>query len=618
MSSRYLKLYEAVVTNDELTTKILNEIGYNAKGINELIEDGMIRRVRRGHYEFLASTHLYEYGKEMLSIDNAFAVNCVKKCYELNPTYLPALKFLLIGRLRRKEYTIAFKYLKEIIEIDRLQTSEYKSYLLLLSRLIKMPEEYVNLANSLTISDLHSRKELFSEEQQGEYDNILKLIFNYKHSLALKYIHKFEGKYGSLVYELKNYGFLLHSLAEDERNLVNNIKKSYEEKDYAKIVSVIKEYGEKHLLKDYYNSILFVAEDLVSINQTNLVPEAFMNNTQDYKVAIECRNYPLAYKLYNLNLEARDNALSENFLLQLLRDITILINKLSREQYCAYDQDRNLVAKEFANLLEDKPVALLPPMTSKRIDKIKKVLEGYQEISSFIIMDPEGYRLVLKIKPDIKKENINRGEFYRLGIEAYNSGDYKSCIKYISQLLRFGRPEANLYALVAFSYLKLDNVHEALDYLIISNYLSSLYNNGYDHSELIAKLKKTKVDKEFEVKPYFTMKEKDFEHEEDNYGVSDFESLNEYLVNSGLNVREACRNINMDDEQIDKVLLLYAKKYFIQGCYDKGEQFLRMYEKSPFKTEETIAIFNGIKRNKKIFVNQREDSGSILSLVLVP
>ena len=54
MDDRIKKLYEKVIHDGEnLTTKELNDLGYNAKSINDLIKDGFIKRIKRGHYIFL-------------------------------------------------------------------------------------------------------------------------------------------------------------------------------------------------------------------------------------------------------------------------------------------------------------------------------------------------------------------------------------------------------------------------------------------------------------------------------------------------------------------------------------------------------------------------------------
>ena len=58
------KLYEGIINGNELTTKELNSYGFNSKDLKELIEQGSLERVRRGHYSFHSIDKLFYYGKK--------------------------------------------------------------------------------------------------------------------------------------------------------------------------------------------------------------------------------------------------------------------------------------------------------------------------------------------------------------------------------------------------------------------------------------------------------------------------------------------------------------------------------------------------------------------------
>lgn len=54
MDAKLKMLYEKVIDKGiNFTTHDLNMWGYNAKAIKELIELGMIKRIKRGCYEFI-------------------------------------------------------------------------------------------------------------------------------------------------------------------------------------------------------------------------------------------------------------------------------------------------------------------------------------------------------------------------------------------------------------------------------------------------------------------------------------------------------------------------------------------------------------------------------------
>ena len=45
-------LYSKVVSGEELTTKLLNNCGFNSKDINNLLDKNLISRIKRGYYDY--------------------------------------------------------------------------------------------------------------------------------------------------------------------------------------------------------------------------------------------------------------------------------------------------------------------------------------------------------------------------------------------------------------------------------------------------------------------------------------------------------------------------------------------------------------------------------------
>ena len=92
----------------------------------------------------------------------------------------------------------------------------------------------------------------------------------------------------------------------------------------------------------------------------------------------------------------------------------------------------------------------------------------------------------------------------------------------------------------------------------------------------------------------------------DDFNEQDDENVKEiidFLENSGLDLRSTCQTLNMKEEQIDLTILLFAKKYYLQGSYEQGEEFLKSFEKSKNKTQKTINLYNEIVKNKNLYIN---------------
>ena len=84
---RLNKLYDFIINNDneKITTKNLNELGFNSRDINNLIEEKIIKRVKRGVYNFTEISSLLHYGKcSMKNGEIEKSKRCFDKCYDLS------------------------------------------------------------------------------------------------------------------------------------------------------------------------------------------------------------------------------------------------------------------------------------------------------------------------------------------------------------------------------------------------------------------------------------------------------------------------------------------------------------------------------------------------------
>ena len=282
------------------------------------------------------------------------------------------------------------------------------------------------------------------------------------------------------------------------------------------------------------------------------------------------------------------------------------------------DSDLEFVKRKCQELSIDNALILLKPMSDERTHRIIDITRSFDYVVSFVIERENNRQVVLKYK-DFENVYLDVKNLFYLGNKAYVERNYDECIELYSKLLvKFDAPKAYVYSKLGLSYLKKDNVSLAIDYLTVATEVSKRDGLNFDFNELILKLKGYTSDEE--IKPVVKMSQSDFEEDDINnyYGVLNFEELNAFICESNLDIVSACQQMNLTLEQIDIVRLIYAKMFYAQGNFKKGDLFLKAYEKSENKTDNTIKLFNEIRTNKKFYQNREVSSPVQLSLKLMP
>ncbi len=282
------------------------------------------------------------------------------------------------------------------------------------------------------------------------------------------------------------------------------------------------------------------------------------------------------------------------------------------------DSEKEFMDKKYEELLDKKGIILLKTMNNNRIDRIFELTKNYPDMVAFVIGEGDKQQVVLRYKPTID-EYMDGKNLINLGNQAYKEGNYDECIKNYLQLLQlFDNPRSIIYSKLGFAYMKKMQIPLAIDYLTIATDLAKKENINFDFSDLIARLKGDI--KEEDVKPHFQMTQKDFDYSDvsDYYGIDNFVEINNFIIESGLDVESACEQLGLSSEKIDIIKLIYAREFYMQGYYNKGDLFLKSVERSKHKTTETKRIFKEIEKNKLFYQNRKNDNNIELVLALLP
>ncbi len=281
------------------------------------------------------------------------------------------------------------------------------------------------------------------------------------------------------------------------------------------------------------------------------------------------------------------------------------------------DNLKKYIDKKYAELLVKKSIILLNPMPENKIKRIMDMMENYKDMVAFVIGEGNEQQVVLRYKPKIQGY-VNGKELINLGNKAYSEGNYNECIeKYLQLLQMFKSPRAIVYAKLGFAYTKKYQKKIAIEYLTVANSLAKQENLPYDYQDLIMALK-GEIDVE-DRKPIFKMLEEDFDYNKlVNYYGFNFPKINDFIIESGLDVETASLQLGLTLEEANIIKLIYAREFYMQGINDKGDIFLNSVEKSKNKSEKTKKILEEVRKNKRFYQYRKDDNNMELVLSLLP
>lgn len=356
--------------------------------------------------------------------------------------------------------------------------------------------------------------------------------------------------------------------------------------------------------------------------------EKVLHNTEE--ILKQQRNKESLDKVEQSNVENNSNSIDSHFVEKTLptecevisrqpsseeisvpkKDPSIYISKMSQPENKDYD-DQEFIKQKLETAYK-KGMILLNPMDSERVERILDRVKTISDIEAFCIGSDNLKQIVLRFKTD-KKNYVDLRGLSKKGNEAYQKGDYDTCIKVYRQLLEFREAKSFVYAKLGLAYMKKLDKKMAIDYLTVATELSKKENGIFDFTELIANLKG--LISEEDQKPRFKMAMSDFENDINKYyGIEQVKQIAE-LVSSGITIDNACLNAGLDDEKKSIVLLIFAREYYSQGNYTIGDQYLKKVETAKNKSKVVKSLLEEVKRNKKFYKNRVSEEQKRLNLI---
>ena len=498
------KLYDLVISDKELVTKDIKEkCAFSQKDIAQLIKNGYLKRVKIGYYEFCNASILLAKGLEFVSRnDTISASDYFKKAYQIaynDPNVV--FQYFLFCMLTTN-YDKALDLYDQLILIDLNHSYDYNYYLFLLSCIIKLPDKYQKIVNKMVYSDIK-----IPDSETSEHLNTLRQKAFYK---------KFKTVFGKITEQMQRQSvisfqdvvtkklYLLASVSQQkkvEEHIHNREKIVFllKQEDYQEIIKVLSEKKQKDSLSRYEVYVLQILIKMQEIQTSGLLPKVILGKSTTIFEAIDNGDYSYALckcQEYDL-IKGIDN--DSNPLFLALQAICIKINEISDDidfqvtnDNNEADQDELFVEEIYTKLVAQEGVIVLDSFSEEKTCKLLALFDYYVDIMSFTIEDNGQKRIVLRYHPLNRQSGYVTKNIYYEAINAYNVCDYEACIKSYLLLISImnSQPDFYIYSHIGLAYLKLDNLPQAIDYLLVANSLSKQSGNVYDYTDLIESLRK--------------------------------------------------------------------------------------------------------------------------------
>lgn len=315
-------IYDLIIDDKELTTKKLNEIGFTSKDLTKLIEQGILKRVKRGYYELTSLEQLYQYGRELTQQkQDQKAYCCFFKCYELDSMNMKVCFQLFTLNVFKSDFNAAFEYLKELEHVTKYLNNTLNLYLYLLNKIIKLPKEYEKKADRFKLSNIQLVSVSANDINNKERKKIISNIYHNEFELAYRII--LNGKQN--IYDIITHK-LLKKIVFEQRKLMSLFTEYLKIENYNEAKKIIDQCAmndKNQLLSDMLN-------ELQKIIETKTIPEQLDFKTPHLYEAIADQDYKLALSIYEKRISEHDNGMLESPIYLLLEALVKEIDKVSK------------------------------------------------------------------------------------------------------------------------------------------------------------------------------------------------------------------------------------------------------------------------------------------------
>ena len=329
-----MSIYDKFIDKKELTTKELLELGLNSHDLTNLVNEGKIRRVRRGFYDLEKCDGLFNYANILASkkYKNYERFHqALNRCLEIEPNNGKVHTRLLLDSLHKNNFEQA---VESIRILSNSSNDAYKRdanlWLFMLSFVTELPVDLKEKVSSLKLEDVLTREDDLRYDDKLSQNKIRSNIFNYKFSYASDDLNELNIK-KKPIYFLITEKLLSMVKYYDMRNQ-QNISNLLIDGKYEEVRDLLIKDRDLHGLSVANKEILIILGDLIGVINDKRIPEVENMPDSDYLyVEIQKHNYERALQLYR-DFPVKNVSCGVKSVGLLLERINEEINKLNKEE----------------------------------------------------------------------------------------------------------------------------------------------------------------------------------------------------------------------------------------------------------------------------------------------
>ncbi len=319
------RLLEKVICLKKLTTKELHDCNFNSRGINELVEDGTVIKLKRGEYKFVDDNKLDEYASKLLQEENYDKVEiCYQTCYSINPNNSKYLFVMIYSHLKLGKYKEAFKYFVDYKNTGNFKLCDYNILLNLFSKAIELPEKYENYLKTISLNDYYNPIGITNEKQRNSiYLNVLKNDFTVANS-ELKEIYEIGKDFFTVDILLKKLILINADIVNKRKMVITNYIKN---KKYREALKMLMELKCEKKLSPFELQLNILLEEILTNDPSKKI---YYNENKVYRSvtdALRDKNFAVALTMQTEKIEIENVKENENMIYSLLIEINNLHKK---------------------------------------------------------------------------------------------------------------------------------------------------------------------------------------------------------------------------------------------------------------------------------------------------
>lgn len=603
------KMYDVIIDNQNLTSKKLAECRFNPNEVATLLNKNILTRDENGIFHFQNIDELFNYGKRLLfNNEDKKASKCFEKCVSLNCNVEASLFNLFYLNIKQRNYEKAFSYFKQNYGNENYINDD-NYYLYLLSNVTNFPNEYKQIVEGMTYENICT-----NDERQNE---IRLLSLNKEFELALEKCNALINSSEGITFNDVIIKTLLESSTqkfkckkqvividkgnkeenkEEDKQFIKTFHSLLNNKEISYAVMLLEEYLNK-IGKGKYIPIVINLIELHLINRTHPTIDLIVYLLK--RILNETYYFPTDKYVKHINNEIyynrRERIIFYLNILKCFQEINIdRKNDLDYEKPFIVDKNNiiEFIDKYMSKLRIDGILCLKIPNKD-----IMEVIDKTNDLDCLITVVDCG-RIIIRYAP-FKNDGLNFADIYQLGESTYHEKKYEESIEYFKQLLSFKKVNANIYLYLGLAYLKTGYKATALNYLITALKLDKTLE---DFMDFIRYLKSETIDDyDGSDKKEFKMLESDFNH----IYNENMDDIIEFL-NDGLSFDDACQNL--DENTKNLVALNLAIDNYIQGEFEKGDNYLKKAKQSKQKSDVVRERILEIEKNKRFYQNRLDEN----------